>query len=185
MLPIRAFLFAMSLFLASCATNYKHVASGEAPLAVSVGALQMQLPAGWAVPQEVNGGHTSTSPSGERLEIVYLRPPQGTPSAVTLTAENTLAAFVSAKQARLEKNPDITVAQSYSLYQVKDGHITVKGAFDYLNADGKRAYTIQYLIAESGKIFMITFDGTGDVSSNLEKFDGILDSVRWPPMEGH
>ena len=63
--------------------------------------------------------------------------------------------------------------------QASPGKAAFSAASEVQGAFGRRSYFIQYVLAGSNALFYFTFEGSGEASSAMARFDAFFDTQRW------
>jgi hypothetical protein len=148
---------------------------------LSAGPLRIEFPAKWSV-DDVHYPLTGKGPNGEKLEVLMLGPPPGEEtSEYTKSASQTLRKFVALKESSLKRAVGgYKILEPYKPFKVPDGHAAASSVIPIDDIESRpNAYIVQYIFADPGRVFMITFDGQGDAMSAKRRFDAILGSARW------
>ena len=139
----------------------------------------MKLPSEWEV-SFGNSGVDGRAPRGETLRIVNLqRPPTNGPAEPS--AQETLREFAALKMASVRAIERIRLLQPYSPFALV-AFPAASMAVVYEETRDQSNYAIQYLLAEPGKVFMLTFDrarvAESDVVNDKKQFDEIVLSAK-------
>ena len=157
-----------------------HSPSKESRLLCS-GRLRLDVPIDWNITPSMKGSE-GKGPGDEKFELVALRRPGSSDSSLTPSAESTLQEFVALKTATVNRINYIKLWQ-FSPFQLSQGHPAASVAVLYPGKPGQNDYTIQYILAEPGMVFMLTFDRENvtesDVVRDRKRFDAIAGTARW------
>jgi hypothetical protein len=115
------------------------------------------------------------------LEIIAMQRPKDAMPEGTPSAEETLREFAALKTSKLSKFEHIKL-WPYTTFPSASGHPGAVGAVSYTSKTGHFEYSIQFLVAEPGVIYMITFDvdrAEGrDMQKDWRRFDSILATAK-------
>ena len=176
------------LFLGGCAVQTPVVpppenmskTSGELVKTLCFGHLRMKLPSEWEL-SFANSGVDGRAPRGETLRIVNLHRPPTDGQVEEPSAPDTLREFAALKMASVRKIERIKLLQPYSTFELAEFPASSMAVL-YEEERDKNNYAIQYLLAEPGTVYMLTFDRTrvaeSDVANEKKQFDEIVRSAK-------
>lgn len=140
--------------------------------------LHLELPFSWKFdgskrPIEGKG------PDGEVVLISVKRMQADEKSGATLSAKEAAKNFAQGAMGQLASKGKQTIVRPVSEFPTIEDKVAYSAGSESSGMFGGKSYFIQYILASTEVIIYLTFEGKGEASPAMQRFDAFLATQRW------